>query len=76
LVNGNGDFDDQAHAMGTLTFTGDGQTIGWRMRTNDTWLLNAVASRTGLARRKALRVAPAIGGAMRNAHALSFRASL
>jgi N-methylhydantoinase B len=28
---------------------GDGQTIGWRMRTNDTWLLNAVASRTGLA---------------------------
>jgi N-methylhydantoinase B len=28
---------------------GDGQTIGWRMRTNSTWLLNAVASRTTLA---------------------------
>jgi len=28
---------------------GDGQTIGWRMRTNSTWLLNAVASRTDLA---------------------------
>ncbi len=28
---------------------GDGQTIGWRMRTNSPWLLNAVASRTSLA---------------------------
>jgi N-methylhydantoinase B len=28
---------------------GDGQTIGWRMRTTSTWLLNAVASRTTLA---------------------------
>lgn len=27
---------------------GDGQTIGWRMRTNSPWLLNAVASRTEL----------------------------
>jgi N-methylhydantoinase B/oxoprolinase/acetone carboxylase alpha subunit len=27
---------------------GDGQTISWRMRTNSTWLLNAVASRTTL----------------------------
>jgi len=27
---------------------GDGQTISWRMRTNSTWLLNAVASRTSL----------------------------
>jgi N-methylhydantoinase B/oxoprolinase/acetone carboxylase alpha subunit len=28
---------------------GDGQTIGWHMRTNSEWLLNAVASRTSLA---------------------------
>ena len=27
---------------------GDGQTIAWRMRTNSTWLLNAVPSRTSL----------------------------
>jgi N-methylhydantoinase B len=27
---------------------GDGQLIGWRMRTNSPWLLNAVASRTTL----------------------------
>ena len=28
---------------------GDGQTIAWHMRTNSTWLLNAVPSRTSLA---------------------------
>jgi N-methylhydantoinase B len=28
---------------------GDGQTISWHMRTNATWLLNAVPSRTSLA---------------------------
>jgi N-methylhydantoinase B len=27
---------------------GDGQTIGWRMRTSHNWLLNAVTSRTSL----------------------------
>jgi N-methylhydantoinase B/oxoprolinase/acetone carboxylase alpha subunit len=27
---------------------GDGQTISWHMRTNSTWLLNAVPSRTSL----------------------------
>jgi N-methylhydantoinase B len=32
-----------------LSRGGDGQIIGWRMRTNATWLLNAVASRTTLA---------------------------
>jgi N-methylhydantoinase B/oxoprolinase/acetone carboxylase alpha subunit len=28
---------------------GDGQTIAWHMRTNSTWLLNAVPSRVSLA---------------------------
>jgi N-methylhydantoinase B len=32
-----------------LSRGGDGQIIGWRMRTNAPWLLNAVASRTALA---------------------------